>query len=865
MPFHTQLGQIAGGGGTRGTRVRTTNYRTGAALTTMTVAIAAGSALPVPAFGQAVADRTLSDVRVENVGTCSTLTINFNIRIQMLSYFPTEDGREVHVRVRPLDPGANSVLRESLRTPESVKALRSITYEGDNPSGPVLSLYFTRDMRFEVEPGREPQSLVIRLSEAGKPLACEAPHVQPGSRAPTAGHAIPAGLYVINLVSRPESIATLSDEQKVLLRGRVLYETLFERESQQWHRLREGFFPTRAEAEAERTRLATIFPEAFVVKISADERAQGVASRVDNSEPQPTPAQVPVASEADTIATSQLIADAEIAIRDGANDRAVALLTNALQKPENAHTARALELLGLTRERKGQSAQAQAEYQEYLRRYPVGEAADRVRQRLAALNGPTQAPGQLRQASGMKSASDWTWGVRGSFSQFYFRDQSTTKFVDATQPEVGAEVDNAVNLNQLLTSGDITISGGNDRRQVEMRAAGSHTWNFRKGGQDIDTLTALYADYSDSVANASARLGRQTRNTSGVLGRFDGLLLGWQAQPKLRVNAVAGFPVLTSRQMNVLKDRQFYGVSVDIGSKRSPVQTTLYWFDQHAKGGFIDRRSAGIEARLLLSRFNAFTIVDYDVKFRKLNLGLLTLNYAFPDASNISLTADYRQSPLLTTSNALIGQINTITLSPINDLRGLRPFFTDSDIYQLADDRTLVTKSLTMSYSRPISKKLQASVDFTLNHSGGTRGTPATAGTGEVFALPSSGTEYYYGAQLVGSGLLWSNDIYILSGRYSDTQRAKSWTADLNARVPISAKFRLNPRLRYGSRTDKLAASDFKQFQPTLRMNWYPVNHSEVEIELGGNFSRQRDVIAGAKMTTRESGVVLTAGYRIDF
>lgn len=846
--------------------MKRTKIHAGTSVAALTAAAVTAAALPSPAFGQAVADRTLSEVKVDNVGACTTLTINFNIRVQLLSFFPSTGGREVHIRVRPLDASAASSLRESLRTPASVPALRSIEYEGDNPSGPVLSLYFTRDTQFHVEAGREAQSLVVRLGEAAASGSCAPGPSTSAQNASASGVSIPAGLYVVNVFSRPQALGELTPAQKGKLSGHVLYETMFERDSQQWHRLREGFFSTREEAEAERARLAADFPEAFVVKVSADERAQGVASRIDDGgTAAPTDAQQPVASEADAAATAQLITEAEIAIRDGNNDRAVQLLTNALQKPENSGTPRAQELLGLTRERKGQGTQARAEYQEYLRRYPAGEAADRVRQRLAALDTGTGTPQQLREATRRDSATAWTWGVRGSFSQFYFRDQSRTKFIDASRPEVGAEIDNSVNLNQLLTSGDLTVSGGNDQRQIEMRAAGSYTWNLRKGGQDIDTLTALYAGYVDSTANVSARLGRQTRNSSGVLGRFDGLLLGWQAQPRLRFNAVAGFPVLTSRQTHVLKDRRFYGASVDIGGKRSPLQTTIYWFDQRAKGGFVDRQAVGIEGRILLPRFNAFTIVDYDVKYKKLNLGLVTLNYAFPDTSNLSVTADYRQSPLLTTSNALIGQIYSATLQPVTSLVGLRPFFTDREIYNLADNRTLVTKSLTVSYSRPLHRKLQGNIDVTVTNTGGTPTTPASAGTETIMALPPSGTEYYYGAQLVGSGMFWSNDIYILSGRYSDTQRSRSWTADFNARVPVTPKLRINPRVRYGSRTDKIIDSSFRQFQPTLRVNWYPVRRSEVEIEIGGNLSRQRDVFAGSAITTRESGIVFTAGYRIDF
>ncbi len=843
--------------------------------------MAAGSiVMPTAAQAQVVSDRALSDVNVANVGACTTLTVNFNIRVQLLSYFPTEAGRELHIRVRPLDSSGPGQSRESLRTPTTVPELRSIEYEGDNPSGPVLSLFFTKDMRFEIEAGAQPQSIVIKLDQPGAGPICspnEPAAVQqssgvvsrPANAAPELP--IPAGLYAINLLSQADALGELSAGQRNALAGRIVYEMSFERESEHWHRLRTGFYDTREEAEAARLQMQALFPDAWVLKVSADERAQGVANRIDLGAPVATPAPPTVtATPEQTAEAARLVAEAEQAIAGGENDRAIQILTKASTLPENESSARAVELLGLTRERKGQMAHAQAEYEEYLRRYPQGEAADRVRQRLAALKSPGATPA-LRQASaGARSASDWTWRARGSLSQFYFRDQSSTKFVDASRPDLNPEADNSVNLNQLLTSTDITVSGGNDRRQIVLRAAGSYTADFRAGTalrptRDIKALTALYLDYTDSDLDTSVRIGRQTRNTSGVLGRFDGALLGWQVQPKLRVNLVGGFPVLTSRQTHILKERYFYGASVDVGSRQSPLQTTLYWFDQRAKGGFIDRQSVGVEARYLASRFNAFTLIDYDVRYKKLNLGLLTLNYNFPDNSNLSLTADYRQSPLLTTSNALIGQIETSTFAPVTDLRGLRTFFTDDEIYQLARDRTLVAKSLTVSYSRPLTKKLQGNIDFTVTDTGGTAGTPASSGTQAVEALPVTGSEYFYGVQIVGSGLLWANDIYILSGRYADTQRSQTYTADVNARVPITSKFRLSPRLRYGYRTDKLIDSKFSQFQPTVRFNYYPIRHSEIEIELGANFSSERKVIAGALNTTNESGYVMTAGYRIDF
>ncbi len=837
---------------------------------TSIIAIGIATSNIASAHAQGVADNTLSDVKVSQVGACSTVTINFNVRVQVLSSFPAESGQEVHVRIRPLDAGSMGLQRESLRPPSSVPAIRSIEYEGENPSGPVLSLFFTHDMKFNVKAGADPQSIILELSEIGG-SACESV-ARTDLPSPAFGVEIPEGLYVVNLTSSPDQLVSLTPGQQSALSGKVLYETLLDRDARQWHRLRAGFFASRSEAEEAKAKLSALFPDSFVVKVSANERAQGVINRLDSGSSLPdTGAERPAATSEQAAEAAQLVSDAEIAIADGNNDRAIQLLTNALQLPESEQTPRALELLGLTRERKGQAAHAQAEYEEYLRRYPTGEAADRVQQRLVALTGVSGSAGPLRAASGdLATGGAWNWGVRGSFSQFYFRDQSTTKFVDASRPDLDPDVDNSVNLNQLLTTADVTISGGNDQTEIQARAAGAYTFNFRSGGRDIESLTALYLDYSDDPSNVRIRLGRQTRNSAGVLGRFDGVLLSWQAKPKIRLNLVEGFPVLTSRQTHVLKERPFYGASVDFGEKRGKLQGTLYWFDQRSKGGFIDRQSVGAEARVLLKRFNAFTLIDYDVKYKELNLGLVTLNYNFPDTSNLSVTADYRKSPLLTTNNALIGQIFSATLLPVQDLQGLRQFFTEEEVYQLARDRTLTTKSVTASYSRPLTKKLQTNFDFTVTHTGGTPGTPASTGTLEVFPLPASGTEYYYGAQLVGTGLLWENDIFILSGRYADTQRNRTYTADFNARVPISSKFRLSPRVRYGYRDGKITPQTpipgtFRQFQPTLRMNYYPSRRSELEFEVGGNFTRQKDNFGGTPTTLRESGILINAGCRIDF
>jgi hypothetical protein len=165
-----------------------------------------------------------------------------------------------------------------------------------------------------------------------------------------------------------------------------------------------------------------------------------------------------------------------------------------------------------------------------------------------------------------------------------------------------------------------------------------------------------------------------------------------------------------------------------------------------------------------------------------------------------------------------------------------------------------------------LSKKLQANLDFTWTNTGGSPGSEIVLpGTNLIAPTLSTGSEYYYGAQLIGSGMIFNNDIYILGARYADTQRSRTYTADFNARIPLTSKLRISPRARYGYRMEKLNAGTFRQFQPTFRLNYYPFKQSEIEVEVGGNFTQQRQMQGTSVTNSSERGLFLSLGYRLDF
>src|SRR6185312_17012611 len=88
---------------------------------------------------------------------------------------------------------------------------------------------------------------------------------------------------------------------------------------------------------------------------------------------------------------------------------AIRLLTKLQRQPEFPERARVQELLGLARERSGQLAHAKAEYEEYLRRYPNGEAAERIALRLRILRAATETS----QGGGQPGKREGRWQLTG--------------------------------------------------------------------------------------------------------------------------------------------------------------------------------------------------------------------------------------------------------------------------------------------------------------------------------------------------------------------------------------------------------------------------------------------------------------------
>lgn len=588
-------------------------------------------------------------------------------------------------------------------------------------------------------------------------------------------------------------------------------------------------------------------PVRYQVHASSDFRGVTITLVGDKATkaPQPETQAEPLASAAVEKRVAELMEEARKSLVDERNfAKAVTLYQQVLDQPANSRSREALELLGLARERLGQRAQAKAVYEAYLEHYPSGEDSDRVRQRLMSM--VTAALPEQEKRRQEKATADWD--VYGSFSQYYLRN---TVLVDDTPTET--------TTSAYSTDLDLIALRRSSDSDTRMRITAGHYYDLLAEEDNQDTrLSTLYAEHHDRDAGWWGRLGRQSSDHDGVLGRFDGLKLGYALNKRIEASVVAGYPVDSSRDP-LNKERSFAGLALDFGPFADSWEFSLYGMEQTTET-LVDRRAVGGEMRYFSPSLTLFGLADYDVFYEELNIGTVLANWTLKNELTLNATIDVRKTPTLTTRNALIGQTTgpTTALVPVEEMEELRTLYSDEEIYQLARDRTAEIRTLTLGASRPISKRLRLAGDLTMMNTSATAASPVELGG--VEATPATDDEYFLNLQMIGTGVLNGDDISTLGLRFSDTTTAESAGIFASSRLPVGQHWRFYPRLRVDHRTWKTSEDTQWNAGPALRIE-YDWNKVILQGEIGGEWVN-REL---PDDTERSLGIYGSFGYRYEF
>jgi tetratricopeptide (TPR) repeat protein len=666
--------------------------------------------------------------------------------------------------------------------------------------------------------------------------------------------------YAINIGSSTSPAALAVIENPELANKYVVYTSKVTVGGSERYRQRIGFFTSQQQAAEVVAQLKAQFPDAWVDKTRADETSvieRWLASSQPATAsvavvvapavlPQPavTNVEAPVAAEIKDERLAALMEDARLAIVAREYDKAIRIYSRVMDSGNPVYQKEALEYLGVARERNGQLAHASAEYKKYLKLYPEGEDAERVKQRLTGLLTASDQP-QAKMNTDEKSSRPSHWEFFGTWMQFYDRDVINT---DATGSIVG---------NSLLTS-SFNHNGRLMDSAYKMRTSFSmlHIYDFEEGETDQTRVNELYIDMLTPEQVWSTRAGRQKGRSSGVVGRFDGVDLGYRFHPAHQLRLIAGYPVeFDNSTVDHETDKHFYSIGYDWFGFLPDWDMNIFRLEQIADG-LVDREEVGGELRYRTSQQSFFGMLDYSTAFGEINYLMMTYNRNLGERETIDVIADYRKSPFLTTTSSLQGQ----TRVGVSTLEDLTASLTQEELDQLALERTALYKSLTVLYARPLSEKMDFNADATVSNLSGTDLTAASGTILEVPAQEGTGNEYSISAGIVANNWLTQNDINIVNVRYGDLFDSTVITLNASAKYRLDNAWRVSPKLRLEWR-DYDDGRSMDKMVPSVRAEYRRNRNWQFESEIIYE-SKDTSSIAGS---VSESNYTLHLGYIYSF
>ena len=527
---------------------------------------------------------------------------------------------------------------------------------------------------------------------------------------------------------------------------------------------------------------------------------------------------------------------AQKALIAGENEKALQILNAILNLPPNKQLQGAQEWIGVARERNGDYSKAKTEFELYLKLYPEGEGAARVRQRLVALQEAMTQVAQRKAGRTPKKIDETR--VYGSIYSYYYGGYSQQK---TTEKDTNSTTQLNLHDQSLLVSAfDVTGRYRKNEYDNKLVVRGTQSYDMLATNdlqRNVSRLRALYAEHS-SQDSYFFRVGRQPGNTGGVLDyRFDGAWARYAVAPQfLNLNLVAGQPRQFSLTSNFVPDdprnfradlkHYFYGANVDIGPFATVWSGNLYYFNQMVNG-VVDRRAVGTELRYASSGRSAFSLVDYDISYGVLNVAMLNGSWV-TEGTTYTLLADHRRTPFLQTTNGLLGTGAT-SIEVINS--------GNASLLRTAARQVTPTSDLFLvGVLHAVTKTWQLGADARLNRIGGTSATNCLVilpGTSTVFlnpnattdapctlqAAPGTGSIWTYGVQAIGTDVPFKRHTFVINANYITSPAYHGDSVTLNSLGRYGEKWQLDLFLILYHQKDSSNVTLYRG-TPSFRVNY---------------------------------------------
>ncbi len=789
----------------------------------------------------------MEELQVQPGRTDNVVRIKFNARIHYIRQAAAENGSAAIVYFRIVEGSELQLKVEELLKTKPVASLPGVSVSFPPQSGTQIKkllVKFSKRTEATIKAGPDDRSLDIVFKDAGKTA------VKDNRR------------YAVRLLSAASKEALGDRAVPARFADYDVFTSQQTRDGKTVYELYLGYLPDAAAAEKLRGQLVSVFTEAAVVDM-ASRRQQtlgSVARKPAPAEAQPAPpveqAAIPEVEEQ----AASLMKQAKAALEAGNNEQAVNLFNQLLFLPPNAHSQEGQELIGLARERNGELAKAKTEYELYLKLFPEGEGAARIRERLAALNVQQQSvPGAPDAVAKRVPETKIVKTFSGSLSQYYYGGQSQTQTAFNTPTTVEKSSISGIDQSSLVTNVDLNGRYRDVNADHRFVVRDTHTWSFLESVPTRNRLTAAYYDYKGLQNNFNARVGRQSGYGSGLPNRFDGATLGYGFMPKYKVNFALGLPV---EFPTLDSDRKFWGLSLDAENLAGRWSGNAFFVEQQVDG-ILDRRAVGGEVRYFDERRSLYSLVDYDVSYDILNIAMLQGSWQTAGQTTFNLLLDRRRAPTLSTHNALYNSVVTSLIPIPTSIKQLLTVRTEDQIRALAEDATAIATQAQFGLTTPLNPGWQLGADIGLTNIGALPQVTLDDGT-VLNPSPATGNIMNYALRAIGTNLFSGRDINVFSLSYTDApESTPSFTGvqiAYNNTTYLGDKWSLEPSLKYyRQQTDP--STELKRWTPGIRVS-YRIRES---VSLDGEYIYEHATTDSPGTQDISQTHYFSLGYRWDF
>ncbi len=287
-------------------------------------------------------------------------------------------------------------------------------------------------------------------------------------------------------------------------------------------------------------------------------------------------------------------------------------------------------------------------------------------------------------------------------------------------------------------------------------------------------------------------------------------------------------------------------MSADIGPFANRWNSAVYFIDQEIDG-LTDRRALGAELRYFDRKKSLFSLVDYDIHFDEMNIATVQGSWQPGNSTIFNLLADYRKTPPLQTSNALLGQ-------NVESIDALTSTNSSSEIKQLAEGLTATSTIYTVGAVHPLTDRFQLGGDITITD------ISETDAVGNVLEVDGTGNVTTYTTQLIANQLMIDQDIAIFGVSHSDSDTFTANSLSFIERFPFRRNWRTEVGLRlYDQDNDN--GSNLYRITPSFKLYYRGGKNLIFEMEISQERTKVRDSIDDED-TVRD---FIRLGYRRDF